>query len=182
MSPISEELVQHMEDILLSDLAIDQARIINVAHPNSPHQDLVVALSLSDLIADDSDAAMRHVRGQLIASIASLGAGGSLVPRKWAKLASLPSDPYTGEVDDDALRSVLQNLLKNTTVIKSKNDKAAVDSSAERSSSSRSKAAAAATAASIARGFCLSQLGHDLDVVSLSERRGSAVPAIGVAV
>lgn len=168
-----------MEDILLSDLAIEQARILDIAHPSSSHQDLVVALSLSDLVEQSSDTAMRHVRSQLIASVARVGAGGSLVPRKWATLPELPVDA-SGEVDDHALRKILLGRRQKTVAVKTE----ALDSVPElptlsksshrsKTTSSSSSSSSSSSGAHIPRGFCLD--------IPISERRGSAVSAIEVA-
>lgn len=156
-----------MEDILLSDLAIEQARILDIAHPSSSHQDLVVAVALSDLVEQSSDAAMRHVRSQLIASVARVGAGGSLVPRKWATLPELPVDA-SGEVDDRALRKVLLGRRQKTVAVKTE----PMDSLAVPTMSSKSHRSSK-TKTHISRGYC-----HDIPI---SERRGSAVSLVEVA-
>lgn len=176
MSPIGEELIQHLEDILLSDLAIEQARILDIAHPSSSHQDLVVAVALSDLVDHtSSDAAVRHVRSQLIGSVARLGGGGSLVPRKWATLPELPVDA-SGEVDDRELRRVLLERRTQNVPVPRREVEDQADSLAEMlavpKSSHRSKTPV--SSGPIPRGFCLD--------VPISERRGSAVSAIEVAV
>lgn len=171
MSHIGEELIQHLEDILLSDLAIEQARILDIAHPSSSHQDLVVAVSLSDLVEQSSDAAMRHVRSQLIASVARLGSGGSLVPRKWATLPELPVDA-SGEVDDKALRQVLLSRRSQTIAVSKKEGTDSVPELLSRPKAHRSNTAT--TPKHTSRGFCLD--------IPLPERRGSAVSVIEVAV
>lgn len=103
-SIIGDELIHHMEQILLSEHSIRQAKIVDLADPNAPHQDLCVAFALNPMGNRSDDAiAVRSARKNLMQKVVHLG-GRSVVPKKWAKRASLPVSDDRGQVDVEALR------------------------------------------------------------------------------
>lgn len=103
---ITPELVSRIEETLLSDAAITQAKVIDLAAADAPEQDLVIAIALHPDVQQSDESALRTARRALVKKLRDVG-GKAVVPRKWARPAALPLTP-TGEVDDIALR---QNLL-----------------------------------------------------------------------
>ncbi|KAG9251587.1 uncharacterized protein F5Z01DRAFT_271503 [Emericellopsis atlantica] len=102
---ITPELVRKMEDSLLADPAIVQAKIVDIAAADAPQPDLVVAICLSPDVQQPDESALRAARKALVKRMRDDG-GRAVVPRKWSRPSVLPVDP-SGAVDEVALRQSL---------------------------------------------------------------------------
>ncbi|KAI9897779.1 hypothetical protein N3K66_007635 [Trichothecium roseum] len=108
MSIITPELCFHMEQLLLEDELVDQAKIVDLANLDSTEPDLVVAVSLSDPEAQDTPklatAAIKAIQKELVRNMSPYG-GKQMIPRRWARPQSLPL--RSGAIDALALRRQL---------------------------------------------------------------------------
>lgn len=108
MSIITPELCFHMEQLLLEDELVDQAKIVDLANLDSTEPDLVVAVSLSDPEAQDTPklatAAIKAIQKELVRGMSPYG-GKQVIPRRWARPQALPL--RSGAIDALALRRQL---------------------------------------------------------------------------
>lgn len=102
---ITPELVREMEEGLLADPAVIQAKIVDIAAADAPQSDLVVAICLSPDVQQSDESALRAARKALVKRMRDHG-GRAVVPRKWSRPSALPVDP-SGAVDEIALRQSL---------------------------------------------------------------------------
>lgn len=121
---ITPELVSRMESTLLSDAAIKQAKVIDLAAADAPEQDLVVAIALHPDVQQSDESALRTARRALVKKLRDVG-GKAVIPRKWARPADLPLTP-AGEVDEIALRQSL--LMEAAATTPDEGSKAPVES------------------------------------------------------
>ena len=109
MNAIPQEICFQMEEFLMEDDLVDQVKIIDLANLDSPEQDLIVAVSLSDVEAQHTPmlatAAVKAIQKELIRNMAPYG-GKEIVPSRWARPQELPVRA-NGEVDTFALRRQL---------------------------------------------------------------------------
>lgn len=97
-----------MEQLLLEDELVDQAKIVDLANLDSTEPDLVVAVSLSDPEAQDTPklatAAIKAIQKELVRAMSPYG-GKQVIPRRWARPQALPL--RSGAIDALALRRQL---------------------------------------------------------------------------